>query len=313
MTTKTPTIPRVAAAAVFGLCLQASSEAQILFQSDLDSNTGWNVFQEATNPSSLATFGYDYSPLGIPASPNGGGTTTGLRLAANALGAIQAITAATTTTFSGQYRVTFDFWGNSDLGSAGTEYAGGGVGFSGIAPRKGASAITTIEGGAATDWRLDIDASSQGLATGYYNPSIISLNVNSTTSGDPNFFFTGPFPAQQPPIQQGISGFPFNGTIAFGWHTMTILADSVAGTASFTIDSTFLGTLDQHLTAVSIAGAGSLTLLDSFASISNADLTADLVFGLFDNYKVEQVPEPNAAFLVGLSALTLARRRRRKA
>lgn len=214
--------------------------------------------------------------------------------------------------------MTFDFWGNTNGplpagGTGSTEYLGGGVGFSGTAPRKGAGALTTMEGGAATDWRLDIDAQSQGLAPGYYNPLISSLNVNSTTSADPNSFFTGPFPGQQAPAIQGTSGTALNGTIAFGWHTMTILADTVAGTAEFTIDSTLLGTLDQRATPVSIEGAGSLTLLDSFTSVSDADLPSDLVFAVFDNYKVEVVPEPTVASLLALSAFTFLRRRRKAA
>src|SRR5262245_44066181 len=83
------------------LLTSAASHAQILFQSDLDTNTGWTVLQEPA-PSSQATFGYDYSFLGIPPSPNGGGSTIGLRLAANTNASIQAITAATTASFSGQ-------------------------------------------------------------------------------------------------------------------------------------------------------------------------------------------------------------------
>jgi hypothetical protein len=306
---KTHTLRRFAV--VFGSLLSAAaSHAQILFQSDLNSSTGWSILQEPT-PSSLATFGYDYSVLGIPPSPNGGGTTLGLRLAANANGTIQAITAATTSTFSGQFRVTFDFWGNYG-GSSTTEYLGGGLGFSGAAPRKGASLLTSMDGGAATDWRLDKDAQQQDLPTGFYNPAITSLNVNATTSADPLFFFTGPFQGQSaPPVQGTITAL--NGTVAFGWHTMTILADSDAGTAQFTVDSTFIGTLTQSGTPVSIAGAGSLTLLDAFTSVSNPDLTADRVFAVFDNYKVEAVPEPTVSSLFALSVFLLVRRRRNAA
>jgi hypothetical protein len=306
------------AAAVFGLLLSAAaSHAQILFQSDLNSSTGWSILQE-TVPSSLATFGYDYSVLGIPPSPNGGGSTLGLRLAANANGTIQAITATTTATFSGQFKVTFDFWGNTNGplpggGTGSTETLGGGVGFSGTAPRKGASMLTTMEGGATIDWRLDKDAAAQALTTGFYNPAITSRDVTAATSSDPSFFFTTPFPGQQAPAVQmalGTTGTALNGTIAFGWHTMTILADSVAGTAQFTVDSSNIGTLTQSGTAVSIAGGGSLTLLDAFTSVSNADLNADLVFAVFDNYKVEVVPEPTASSLLALSAFLLVRRRR---
>ena len=187
------------------------------------------------------------------------------------------------------------------------------MGFSGPLPRKGASLITTMEGGSgsvALDWRLDKDASSQSLATGIYNPAITSLDITSTTSANPSFFFNAPFPGQQAPLIQGTTGTALNGTIAFGWHTMTILADSAAGTAQFTVDSTLIGTLTQTGTPVSIAGSGSLTLLDSFTSVSNSDLNADLVFAVFDNYQVEAVPEPASLSLLAVSAFLFGRLRR---
>jgi hypothetical protein len=173
--------------------------------------------------------------------------------------------------------------------------------------------LTTMEGGGTIDWRLDKDAASQALTSGFYNPAITSRDVTAATSTDPNFFFTGPFPGQQAPAIQGTTGTALNGTIAFGWHTVTILADSFAGTAEFTVDSTYLGTLTQSGTAVTIAGSGSLTLLDSFTSISNGDLAADQVFAVFDNYKVEAIPEPNVASLLALSVLPLLRRWRKAA
>ena len=308
-------------AGVLAILLSPSaSTGAIVFESDLDTDGGWFIVQEVTNPSSRATFGYDYSGMGIPPSPNGGGSTIGLRLAANALGNVQAITAATTATFSGQYLVTFDFWGNTNGplpvgGTGSTELLGGGVGFSGALPRKGASSLISIEGNVGTttgiDWRLDKDAAAQVLTSGFYNPAITSLNVTAATSTDPSFFFNGPFPGQSAPAVQGVAGTAYNGTIAFGWHTMSILVDSDAGTAQFTIDSTLLGTLTQTGGAVSTAGSGSLTLLDSFNSISSSDLTSDPVFAVFDNYKVESVPEPAVASLLALSALPLLRRRRR--
>jgi hypothetical protein len=168
-----------------------------------------------------------------------------------------------------------------------------------------------MEGGATTDWRLDKDAVSQALASGFYNPAITSLDVTSATSSNPSFFFTGPFPGQQAPAIQNTTGTALNGTVAFGWHTMSILADSNAGTAEFTVDSTYIGTLNQSTGALSIAGAGTLTLLDSFTSTSNTDLTADRVFAVFDNYSIVAVPEPTGASLVGLSVGFVLLQRRR--
>jgi hypothetical protein len=181
-----------------------------------------------------------------------------------------------------------------------------------IRPAPLGSCFPRTNRGATTDWRLDKDAQQQDLPTGFYNPAITSLNVNATTSADPLFFFTTPFPGQQaPPVQGTITAL--NGTVAFGWHTMTILADSDAGTAQFTVDSTYIGTLNQSLGVLSIAGSGSLTLLDAFTSVSNPDLNADRVFAVLANYKVEAVPEPTASSLLALSAFLLLRRRRNAA
>ena len=294
--------------------------AQVLFTSNLDTSTGWTTVQEAT-PSSLATYGYDYSALGIPASPNGGGTTIGLRMAANTTATVQAITAATVATFTGIYRVTFDFWGNSvgpfpAGGTGSTEYIGGGVGFSGTNPRAGASLLTTIEGGSGVDWRLDKGATAQTIASGSYNSAVASRDGN-----DP--FFSGAFigqsaPAAQttlfPTIQTGTIG---NGSVGFKWYVMQIDVDSSAGTAAFSIinptnnASSLIGTLTQTGGAVAVTGSGSLTLLDSFTSVSNSNLANDLVFAVFDNYSVVQIPEPTGMALLGLATIVLGRRRAR--
>lgn len=307
------------ASLMFGLAGTGVAHSQVLFTSTLDTSTGWTTIQEAV-PSSMATYGYNYSAIGIPASPNGGGSTIGLRLAANTNTTVQAITAATTATFTGNYRVNFDFWGNTvgplPVGGTGsTEYVGGGVGFSGTTPRAGASLLTTIEGGSATDWRLDKGATAQTVASGSYNPAIISRD-----GGDP--YFSSAFIGQSPPAAQTTlfpatqTGTIANGSTGFKWYVMQIDVDSTAGTASFSILNpttsvlTNIGTLTQTGGAVAVTGSGSLTLLDAFTSVSNSSLTDDLVFGIYDNYTVTQIPEPSGAMLLGLACLFMNRRRR---
>src|SRR5262245_47827594 len=80
--------------------------------------------------SSFATFGYDYSVMGIPSAPNSGdGLTRGLRLDANfsSPNAAEGITLYTLAQYSGNYTVQFDGWLNvngpfPDGGSGSTNY-----------------------------------------------------------------------------------------------------------------------------------------------------------------------------------------------
>src|SRR5262245_14928997 len=63
--------------------------------------------------SSFATFGYDYSVMGIPSAPNSGDSSTrGLKLDANfsAPNAAEGVTLHTLASFSGDYHVKFDGW-----------------------------------------------------------------------------------------------------------------------------------------------------------------------------------------------------------
>lgn len=304
------------------LLASTQAEAQILFQSSLDSGTLFTTYQEAA-PSNLVTFGYDYSALGIPASPHGGGTTSGLRMAVNTNSTIQAVTVAPTgLSLSGQFRVTFDYWDNAvgpfpAGGTGSTEYGGGGVGFdlAGSAPRSGASIMIAGEAGATQDWRLDKGAAAQTLAAGFYDPAITTLNMPGTAG---NYLATN-FPGQQPPALQQTNfpasqtGTVSNGGIAFAWHAMRIDADSAAGTADFWVDGFHIGTLTQTGGAVPIAGGVSLTALDPFTSVSSASLANDLVFALFDNLTVTAIPEPGSAGMVLACMAGLLVRRRRSA
>ena len=119
-------------AALLLISFAQSAQAQI-FSSNLDDATGWAVVADEDTE---YQFGFDYSPFGIPAAPNGSGTT-GLRMAANMVepGAAAAISAyPTDLNLTGQYRVEVDMWLNYNT-SGGTSPGGSPVRRSDQLPR----------------------------------------------------------------------------------------------------------------------------------------------------------------------------------
>ncbi|GAB4470178.1 MAG: hypothetical protein OHK0029_42950 [Armatimonadaceae bacterium] len=312
------------------VCLSVSSaHAQLIFSDNLDSGANWVV--NGTSDTT-ATFGFDYSTLGIPASPNGGGTTTGLRMTANETsGAIHEISAAVAgLDISGQYVVEFDFWINANgpfpAGGAGsTEFAGGGVGFRGNdVGLDGASLIVTGEGGASRDWRLYKNKGEQFIASAQYNP-LLTTNNNTDT------LLATTFPGQSAPAFQQANfaqqtGTLANGTAGFAWRTMRITVDSNAigsginqnpGIARFEVDGFFIGRIDNSNggTVVDMTGSVGLIYADLFTSVSN---NPTLSFGVFDNFRVFRsgtaAPEPGTFALLALGGVCagIGWRRQRK-
>lgn len=154
----------------------ARAAEEILFEDrfDTDTSANWTVLNASDNgvPDFTADFGYDYSRDGIPAAPNSGGTTRGVKLGVNK----DDVPAVATVnlypkgrSFSGNYALRFDLWINYDGGSYGeggsgtTEFAIFGLNHLGTrinwAPPGGASPsdglwfAVTGEGGSLRDYR----------------------------------------------------------------------------------------------------------------------------------------------------------------
>jgi hypothetical protein len=105
---------RVLYAAAIILVFSVAAQA-VSFMDDfnIDSSANWNI-NTSSNDTSV-TFAFDYSDIGVPPSPNGGGTTLGLRMAANMKnpGAVEAVTLSPVgMEFSGVYVLKFDMWIN---------------------------------------------------------------------------------------------------------------------------------------------------------------------------------------------------------
>jgi hypothetical protein len=285
--------------------------ADVLYSSAMDSVAGWTV--NATADTSYQ-FGFDYSTLGIPASPNGGGTTTGLQMKANLTTGTANYLVATPTGFSvgGTYAVTFDFWVNVNgpfpVGGGGsTEFLGGGVGYDGVTAEKdGSMLLVTGEGGSSRDYRMYREGGEVFTASGQYDTA-------SNNSSD--VAISAQFPGQAAPAAQQAAypqqtGTMADGTAGFAWHEMVVTVDGGAGTVNFAIDGLSIGTLDPAVQAP-VPTTGSIQVMygDLFTSVSDH---SDLSFGLVDNLRVTRavVPEPASLSLLGLGGLALLRRRR---
>lgn len=256
-----------------------------VFEDNLDTGAGWTVNSSSADTS--FQFGWDFSTLGIPLSPNG--STTGLRMAANIAaptGAESIIASPTTLSMSGAYQVRFDFWINANGpfpggGAGSTEFIGGGVGYDiNSTGLDGASLIATGEGGASSDWRLYKNAGQQYVASGQYD-----VSSNNASGSEISAAFPGlPAPALQQANFPQQTGTLQSGSAGFAWHEMVITVDSDLGLANFTVDGLSIGTVNANIgNTVDTVGNVSLIYADLFSSVSD---NPALSFGVFNNLRV---------------------------
>ncbi len=273
-------------------CLLAAGPAfgATLLSDDLSSGANFTVVGTAD---SAATFGFDYSTVGIPAAP-GAANTLGLKLEVNngdAVAAAEAITAVTTQTFSGAYTVEFDMWlnytGPLELGGAGsTEFGGGVIGHDGLTAGFGASgADLTFAGdaGSSTDLRAHENGTQQTLLDGGFNPLLTGLN-HPNIGGELALFPATPAPAAQVALHPAQIEFTRAGAAGFAWRHWVINVDETAGTADFNVDGVQVVTLNANDgTGFTPAGKAGFVYADIFTSIAGNPAVS---FGLFDNLLV---------------------------
>lgn len=282
--------------------VSASVSAQVLFTSELDSESGWTIVGDGDT---AYEFGFDYTTLGIPKNLNNpSDSTTGLKMSANIVEPAEAAAISATpdgVTFSGSYRLEADFWLNYNTSGGTTEYIGGFVGYdpAGLAVN-GIGLLGDSDGDSGSDYRIYSDGAQVAARDNIEAELIAAFPGGSTPPDQSNADLFDPV---------NVSATAPDGTLGFGWHTLILDVNGVSGMVEMTIDDTLIGTVDSSDDLSALEGGIALGFADLFPSISTKP---DFSFGVFDNVTVTQVPEPNSLWLAVLGMVALATFRRRR-
>ncbi len=313
-----------ACAALAVVLASHSAFAAILYSENFnaDPTANWTVNDPALTDK-IADFYYDYSAIGVPAAPGGGGTTRGLKMSVNnttgVFGGFSVSPTGENFSASGNYKVRFKMWQNyvGPLGPGGsgtTQLSTFGVGTSGTtafwpgaAVKESVAFGATLDGGSANDYRAYSTAAPTGYASGN------AVFAPATSNNDSNVYFTGNFPSSSAPAAQlslfpGQTGSTSAGEISFAWRDVVVeVAD---GFATWTVDGVQMATI--NLSTVTLGGGNIFFGMSDTNAGASADVNDSLLnVTLIDNIVVMQVPEPSSMALVGLSLVGLLATRRR--
>jgi hypothetical protein len=243
----------------FSLCAAAilfsatRASAVVLFSDNFNSttNTAWttNVAPAANAAQQQASFGYDYSEMGIPPAP-GSADTLGLRLRSNIPGSAEApVTTRPAGTLSGlslsptgqdfgtNYQLSFYAWANfcgapnaTGLGDNAASEGGtfnvlsvvgttgnvplvvGNTALASGASMDGIGVATTGDGGINSDYRVYPKSGTVVPAT---TPGVFASGASATAMQNTNTYYTTLFPPKTAPeVQQAISTAEYGGDVA---------------------------------------------------------------------------------------------------
>lgn len=293
-----------------GLVGSARAADTVLFSDDFetDSSALWNVVEDSGSgtPDYTVDWAFDYgaAPQEIPAAPNSGGTTRGVKLTVNNNDETRDEAAVNLyvaeETFSGNYALRFDMWINYNGGAFGgggsTEFAIFGLNHLGTAPNWAAPAdvlttsdgtwfAVTGEGGAARDYR-NYEGDGAGAPLEYQGADGGMLDrdrdgapefeVSDTTAGDPEYPLNTLFPV--PPFET--PGMPSK-----QWVEVEVRQRD--GMITWLINGYVIS--DKLSSGLSFEGTVMIGMMDIFDSIANP--RADN-FVLFDNVRVVSLDDP---------------------
>lgn len=311
-----------------GLVTSASSVgfAAPLYSEDFDSDPSANWTVNGGPSDETADFFFDYSTVGIPSAPNSvGATTRGMKLQANLTSGIFGGFSVSPTgqSFSGDYKVKFDWWGNFNGGfpaggSGSTNLSTYGIGTAGTTAQWPGGTqdsvwfAATSDGGSSVDYR----AYSTAAGTGYLASSGVfaaGIGTSPDARNDTHPYYAGIGGVSAPAAQLALfpqqTGSTATGAAGMQWHEVEIA--KVGNLVTWTLGSKLIATVDLSSPAATLAGGNIFFGHSDINTSSSADANdVNLLFTLIDN--VEVIPEPSTIVLAGLAMFGLAGLARRK-
>lgn len=268
-----------------------------LFEEDfnVDHSASWTVNDPGLSDINVDFF-YDYSQIGVPAAPNGSGTT-GLKMTANnSSGVFGGFSVSPSgESFSGNYIVSFDLWqnyvgplgpggsGSTQLSFCGIGTAGNVAVWTGANPKESVGFAMTLDGGSASDYRAYSSAQPLSYPGGdsvYAAPGGVINGSDAYYSG----FGGESAPAAQTSLYSGQTGTTDSGETSFAWRRVVI--DVYENLATWYVDGLEIAAID--LTTVSLGG-GNIFFGHSDTNASSSSDVNDVVLNvtLIDNIRVE--------------------------
>jgi hypothetical protein len=329
------------------LAMTGASVAATLYSQnfDVDDTANWTFNSSsaadgaADNANNEANFFFDYSSVGIPPAP-GGVTTRGLKIESNVndgAGLFMGASASPTgLALPSQYILRAHVWQNANGAAAAPGFPAGGtgstqvtnmsVGTTGLVSEfpggtmSGVQGGVTGEGGSGVDWRVYSASMPQGagaVLSPSLNPGVYAAGNTAADQNNTDGYYTTPFPGAVPPAAQTLlfpqqNGTTQTGTPAFAWNQWEIV--KTATEVTWRMNGTLIATVPASLFPTGFATNPNFALGQMDINATTTDAAGrPLLFGLFDNVVVEEIPEPASSVLLalGIGVAGLISRRRR--
>ncbi len=291
-------------AGVVGLFVPTGS-AQLLYsdQFNTDTSAGWITRSSSTD--FTAQFGFDYGAVSytfngatrtIPAAPNSGGITKGLKLTVNKNDAVTGVEGVNLypagKSFSGNYSMTFDMWinynGPAGGGTGSTETALFGMNQSSanlnwLGGRTNSDGIWFAVNGEGGSSATSATLRDYNAFVGSATNSIRLSKADGGLVGEDHAeaVFTNMFPS---------ATFETMGAPGKNWIQVELR--QVNGTVSWLMNGNVIAT--RQNTSSFTSGDVMLGYMDSFAGIANPPGDN---YVIYDNLRVTLIPEPSALAL----------------
>lgn len=293
-------------------CLLAAPALAGLYGNDFEVDTTASWTLNGGPSDEAADFFFDYSTVGIPAAPGGGGTR-GMKLQANLANGIFGGMSVSPTgqNFSGDYTLSFCLWSNFNGpfpagGSGSTNLSTYGVGTAGTTVQWPGGVQDSVwfgatgDGGSSSDYRAYSSAAGTSYPSG--NPVYAATSTNNS-----NAYYSSFGGVSAPAAQLGLypqqTGITNIGSGGMEWHQVEIA--KLGNFITWEIDGLLMATIDTN--TVTLAGGNIFFGHSDINAASSTDVNdAALLFTLIDNVTV--TPEPSTLALLALGGLLIRRR-----